>query len=544
VTDQTSTDFDGCNSECRRAGTHTLRWGGCEHAPEPEPTVSMSAVYTDPSDGYPAIGFDTYTAAQLAELIEPSLTSAGPGWPIPLDAVTARATALRIAGAIVHRHDEQRPATPVSSPPPDQTDQCSCRTHPTLTAQIGYPVRCPHCPPTAGPIPPTHWTKHVQRHHPEAASAVRPPAADRGAVYRELADQQTQLAVADDLARRRDAAAARRQLVKELRRLAAEAPQQVPGPGADLIEDYLRVLRGQGPEPDLSSLPPEQREAAAGQSEIVRALAGRDPELPPLDRDPVARRLGLHATAAEAQQPDAEARQAATEATESSTGHPPGCWYDAEAAEHAMLEERPEGQRTRARAVEAEKHDYIDAVECAIGLTVDCGGTPGVHRVRDAVLAVRDREMNRLRAEVGRLGDWCRTVSDHATTTAAERDRYHDELAVNEKDRVATLQRATQYADLLTQAHQIISMQKDLIGAERRIVATALEHRDQEHVKATTCPGCGRDHLTPPSAKPSTHTPPSATKPRPSATSPNTPSTPTTSPAGAPPSTPPTTQEQ
>lgn len=26
------------------------------------------------------------------------------------------------------------------------------------------PVRCPHC--DAGPIPPTHWTKHLQRHHP------------------------------------------------------------------------------------------------------------------------------------------------------------------------------------------------------------------------------------------------------------------------------------------------------------------------------------------------------------------------------------------
>jgi len=61
----------------------------------------------------------------------------------------------------------------------------------------------------------------------------------------------------------------------------------------DLIEEYLRFLRGLGPEPDLSSLPPEQREAIEGQFEIVRALAGRDPALPPLDQDPVARRLGL-----------------------------------------------------------------------------------------------------------------------------------------------------------------------------------------------------------------------------------------------------------
>jgi hypothetical protein len=41
---------------------------------------------------------------------------------------------------------------------------------------------------------------------------------------------------------------------------------------------------------------------------------------------------------------------------------------------------------------------YADDVECAIGLNVDCGGTEGVHRVRDAVLAVRDRDMERLRA--------------------------------------------------------------------------------------------------------------------------------------------------
>lgn len=88
----------------------------------------------------------------------------------------------------------------------------------------------------------------------------------------------------------------------ELRRLAAEAQ---PGPGVDLIEDYLKFLRGQGPEPDLSGLTEEQRAVITGQFGVVRALADRDPELPPLDRDPVARRLGLHEQpAAEAQQPE------------------------------------------------------------------------------------------------------------------------------------------------------------------------------------------------------------------------------------------------
>ena len=61
----------------------------------------------------------------------------------------------------------------------------------------------------------------------------------------------------------------------------------------DLIEEYLRFLRGLGPEPDLSGLPSDRREVVLGQFEVVRALADLDPELPPLDQDPVARRLGL-----------------------------------------------------------------------------------------------------------------------------------------------------------------------------------------------------------------------------------------------------------
>jgi chromosome segregation ATPase len=47
-----------------------------------------------------------------------------------------------------------------------------------------------------------------------------------------------------------------------------------------------------------------------------------------------------------------------------------------------------------------------------------------------------------LEQETHRLGDWCRSVSERATTAEADRDRYHDELAVNETDRVAAAQRA------------------------------------------------------------------------------------------------------
>ncbi|KOU30190.1 hypothetical protein ADK53_28645 [Streptomyces sp. WM6373] len=42
--------------------------------------------------------------------------------------------------------------------------------------------------------------------------------------------------------------------------------------------------------------------------------------------------------------------------------------------------------------------EYVVAVEAAIGLNVDCGGIEGVHRVRDAVLAVRDLELEQARA--------------------------------------------------------------------------------------------------------------------------------------------------
>lgn len=42
--------------------------------------------------------------------------------------------------------------------------------------------------------------------------------------------------------------------------------------------------------------------------------------------------------------------------------------------------------------------EVSDAVECAIGLNVDCGGTEGVHRVRDAVLTAIRPELDALAA--------------------------------------------------------------------------------------------------------------------------------------------------
>jgi hypothetical protein len=61
----------------------------------------------------------------------------------------------------------------------------------------------------------------------------------------------------------------------------------------DLVERYLLFLRGRGPEPDLSVLPADRRADVMAQLEIVAALADRDPELPPIEEDRVAIRLGL-----------------------------------------------------------------------------------------------------------------------------------------------------------------------------------------------------------------------------------------------------------
>lgn len=99
-------DFDGCNRECRKAGKHTLRWGGCEHAQKPEPTVSMSKIYTDPEDGYPSIGYDSYTVPQLGELITAGLRASD----LPVNGDDLVDIGLVAARAIVHRNEPAAPA--------------------------------------------------------------------------------------------------------------------------------------------------------------------------------------------------------------------------------------------------------------------------------------------------------------------------------------------------------------------------------------------------------------------------------------------------
>ena len=75
---------------------------------------------------------------------------------------------------------------------------------------------------------------------------------------------------------------------------------------SELVDNYLLFLRGRGPEPDLSGLSNDQRRRLREQFAIVAALADRAPELPPLDSDPVAIRLGLADPARAAAAPGAD----------------------------------------------------------------------------------------------------------------------------------------------------------------------------------------------------------------------------------------------
>ena len=61
----------------------------------------------------------------------------------------------------------------------------------------------------------------------------------------------------------------------------------------ELVEEHLRYLRGEGPEPDLSELSESELVEGRRAFEIVDALAESLPESPPMDQDRVAFRLGL-----------------------------------------------------------------------------------------------------------------------------------------------------------------------------------------------------------------------------------------------------------
>ncbi|MEV5915753.1 hypothetical protein AB0M00_43585 [Streptomyces chartreusis] len=62
-----------------------------------------------------------------------------------------------------------------------------------------------------------------------------------------------------------------------------------------------------------------------------------------------------------------------------------------------------------------------------------------VKAIADVVAAIADAEQAQLRVEVDRLGDWVRAVTERAKTAETAHDRTHDELIVNEADRVAAV---------------------------------------------------------------------------------------------------------
>ncbi|WP_030975186.1 DUF6085 family protein [Streptomyces sp. NRRL S-1824] len=71
----------------------------------------------------------------------------------------------------------------------------------------------------------------------------------------------------------------------------------------------------------------------------------------------------------------------------------------------------PDNPATSDDAADNSGPNYAAEVECAIGLNVGGGGADGVHAARDAVLAVRDREMEQLRADLDRVQQAaCRTA--------------------------------------------------------------------------------------------------------------------------------------
>lgn len=62
---------------------------------------------------------------------------------------------------------------------------------------------------------------------------------------------------------------------------------------ADLVDEQLRYLRGEGLEPDFSRVTDDEQAEARNLLDVVDALADSLPASPPIDEDPVAARLGF-----------------------------------------------------------------------------------------------------------------------------------------------------------------------------------------------------------------------------------------------------------
>jgi len=103
------------------------------------------------------------------------------------------------------------------------------------------------------------------------------------------------------------------------------------------------------------------------------------------------------------------------------------------------------------------QHEVSAAIECAIGLNVDCGGAEGVYRVRDAVLDAIRPEMEMLAAlrQVARgycpacgRGDAAPTVTDW------EQQKQRADQAEAAAERVRALHRPAECANARCKAKQ------------------------------------------------------------------------------------------
>ncbi|MDX2528012.1 coiled-coil domain-containing protein [Streptomyces europaeiscabiei] len=180
---QTAADFDGCNRKCRLAGAHTLVWGECEHAVQPEPTVSLSRVYTD-ADGFPSVGFDTYTVQRLGELITAGVRASD----LPVNGDDLVDVGLVAAHAIFNRNTAApAAAVPVAAPP--TTEQTALRER-VAEALLDHLSRTADIRPGRdGDLAFMPEVTDAERMRlADAVLAVLPAPADRAAVLREAAD--------------------------------------------------------------------------------------------------------------------------------------------------------------------------------------------------------------------------------------------------------------------------------------------------------------------------------------------------------------------
>jgi hypothetical protein len=105
----TEKSFDGCSRVCRKSRQHTYTWGMCEHAPEPEPHLSV-ARHIVAGDGHPSIAMEGIPLSELADRIESALRSAPAG--------EYSAMALTAAQSLIGPRDAHSPTdarTPVSA---------------------------------------------------------------------------------------------------------------------------------------------------------------------------------------------------------------------------------------------------------------------------------------------------------------------------------------------------------------------------------------------------------------------------------------------